>query len=214
MMLVYFVKKRFNSNCSTHLLKNFIPVKICSDDTYAMIDTVSDICVTSTNIFNKQASIRKTCKIQTSDNLHIVTASNEKVVIEGMVYIDVQIGQTVVTVNFYLIDKMLTEFILGLDILKQHDVSVEFATKTLSIDTRYTFHVRMYSYSTMSEVVIIALIRVKSLPEGVVATTWEEIIHSEGCIVCDYMCNVLYGKIFVRCANVADKPVEIPKGKA
>jgi len=89
-----------NSNCSAHLLKNVITVKICSDDTYSMIDTVSVICVANTNISNKHASIRKTCKFLTSDKLHIVTAINENVVIEGIIYNDVQIGQTVVTVNF------------------------------------------------------------------------------------------------------------------
>ena len=96
-----------------------------------MLDSEADISVADINVFDKY-HLSDICQIYKSDKEYISTASQNKMFIKGRVQLQISLKGKVTSVIFHLISGLPTDFILGLDWLKQNN-AVNFGRKQMSI---------------------------------------------------------------------------------
>ena len=96
------------------LLKNYIPVKINDANAHCMVDSGADISIANSNVLVKYG-LKDICKIHPTDKSHITTASNDQMTIHGKIYVKIFVQNKCCISEFYLLDDLPTDFILGMD---------------------------------------------------------------------------------------------------
>ena len=198
----------------TPRLRNYTPVKINDVPTFTMIDTGADLCVANISAVNKYPALRNS-KVYRSDKEYILTADGTKLPITGVIIVNVEISNQTVKCKFYLVKDLMIDFILGLDFLVENNVSLHFGSRAMSIDPRRRVVANTnFTVEPNSEVLVVARLKGKSLPDGVLGTTYgSSAIQSQGLVTAKVLCNAKQGKVYYRCANLSDNPVSIGKGQ-
>lgn len=195
------------------LLKNYIALKIGNIPTHAMVDSGADISCASTSVIQKYGLHK--CKTYPSDVTHINTASGEKVPIQGIINVKAEVVKQRVSIKFYLVPDLHCDFILGVDWLEAHHACIRFGSGTLSLDPRRQLAAcSRVSVPPRSEKIVVARIRGKRLPAGVLGTTSSSpFTRSAGLGTAGVLDHVRKdGSVFQRVINTSDKPIELSRG--
>ena len=194
-----------------NFLKNFIPMTIMQHDVFGMIDSGSDICVANIDVLSKYSGLSKYF-INNSDKCFITTAGSKHVKIDGCIILPVSIADCTVKIKFYLVKNLLTDFILGLDFLNSHNVTVNFGKNKFSIDPRRKLQCEEHvTVPPNCEAVIVAHIVGKPLPNSVVGIASHNDL-TNGLLHGNTLCNVHNDSVFVRVANFNSKPIDVHRG--
>ena len=167
------------SNIQSPLLKNYVSIKVSNIVTHAMVDSGADISCA------RPEAIRKyhlQCKVYPTDVPYISTASDQRVQVQGIIHVTAEVAKQKVHIKFYLVPGLHTDFILGVDWLQANDVCIKFGSGTRSLDPRRKLAATCTTtVPAKSEKIVVARIRGKNLPMGVVGTTLTTpYIHSVG----------------------------------
>lgn len=195
-------------------MKNYVAIKVSNIPTHAMVDTGADISCARPEVLVKY-HLQSRCQIHQTDVPFIRTASDEKVQVQGIIFVKAEVAKEKVNIKFYLVPGLHTDFILGVDWLEAHSVCIKFGSGTLSLDPRRQLAARCETtIPPQSEKIVVARIRGKSLPAGVVGTTSPTpLIHSIGLASARVLdCVREDGTVYQRVVNPSELPVVISKG--
>lgn len=135
---------------------------------HTMIDTDADINVANPLILSKLETAGVDLIIGPSEKKFIIAASDEQVEIEGMINVDLKVGETCSKIKFYLVPRLTPHLILDLDFFKSSESVVDFKAKKLLFDPRRALISKSgITVPPKSEIVIAAKIKGEQLPEDV-----------------------------------------------
>ena len=101
---------------------------LCSHDINVLIDTGSDVTILSYQIFCDLP--RRFCKLNPS-NMRISSASGDNLKVIGAVRLPIKFGSQLIDHNFTVVDKLSHSCIVGLDLLKRHNVDLKLSSNTM-----------------------------------------------------------------------------------
>ena len=89
------------------------------------------MCVADENVLVKYNLYNLGGSCEQSDRPNLISANNSNMRVKQMLHIPVNINGYKMHVKFYLVPKLHTDFILGLDWLKAHQATLNFVTNKL-----------------------------------------------------------------------------------
>lgn len=107
--------------------------------------------------------------------------------------------------------ELQTEFIIGLDFLRDHNATIRFGENKISLDPRRYIETRgAVRIAPKSEQVIQAKLKGKALPNGVVGIVSGEALKHNSLVTANILARVQDGLVPFRIMNVSDSPINIP----
>ena len=119
---------------SVKLLGNYIQIKVGHLNCSALCDSGADI-----NVIREQLIRNVACRKLLSDKKFISAVDTEQITILYKVYLPVYIVGHKLNVKFYVVSNLYPNVILGLDFLKNHNITLDFQNKKLYFDPRRQF---------------------------------------------------------------------------
>ena len=143
---------------------------------------------------------------------HIQVANKQNMEIVGIINTTVQVQGHNLKVKFHVVDNLHTDFILGVDTLKNWSALVDFQQNCLRINGGKRSLVCDISTTIPpnSEKIVVARIKGISLPEGTTGISRPLLRHGQ-LLAANVMANVCDGKIYQRLINLSDNEVKIPR---
>ena len=202
------------SNVHSPLLRNYVAIKISSTETYAMVDSGADISCAKPAALTKYR-LNQQCKIYPAEVPYICTANNEKVPVQGVIYVKAEVANQKIRIKFHLVPGLHTDFILGVDWLQANDVAPKFGSGTLSIDPRHQLATTCETtVPPRSEKVVVSCLLGKFLPTGVVgSTSATPLVNNLGLASAGVLDQTRAdGTVYQRLVNPSPVPVVIREG--
>lgn len=209
------VPRYFINNLQSKLLRNYIALKVGNIQTHALVDSGADICCAHPDVLTKY-QLQTKCKVYPSDVTHINTASGEQVIVQGVIYVKAEVAKQKVSIKCYLVPDLHSDFILGLDWLQAYDVCIKFGSGTLSLDPRRPLVTcNEITVPPKSEKIVVARIKGKPLPAGVVGlTSGSPFMKGVGLGIAGVLDQVRPdGTVSHRVINPTEDPVIVGKGR-
>ena len=195
------------------MLKNYIPIVINGHDMYALIDSGADVCVMREDVFH---NIVKDNYVELHNDKDAIGNPDNKTIMNVTKHIRVRlsIAEILLHADFYIVQSLQTEIILGIDWLQKHNVKTDFGDKMLSIDPRRILLTDDdIVIPAKNEAVFIARIKGDSLPTGIIGTTdYCTQAVATGLLAGKTLTTVKDNKVYHTVANVTDTDIMLKKG--
>ena len=165
------VPRHVINNIQSKLLKNYIALRIGNIQTHALVDSGADICCAHPDVLTKY-HLHIKGNVYPSEITHINTANGEKVYVQGVIYVKAEVAKRKVIAKCHLVPDLHSDFILGIDWLQAYNVCIKFGSGTLCLDPRRSITTcSKVTIPPKSEKIMVARIKGKPLPAGVVGMT-------------------------------------------
>ena len=202
--------------CKSDLIDNYVNISLENLSMVGLLDTGADISVMNPIVLTKLRKIGRRVKVEKSEKEAIITASNEKVKIIGVINVNISIGNDTCMIRFYLVPDLEPHVILGVDFLKSKGAIIDFSNRTVSFDKRRQLvALNAFTVPAKSEKVIIARIKGKKLPENVIGISSESPgLASQGLLAAKSMSHAKNGSVIHTVCNLSDKPITVKKNSS
>lgn len=172
------------------------------------------MCVADENVLVKYNLYNLGGSCEQSDRPNLISANNSNMRVKQMLHIPVNINGYKMHVKFYLVPKLHTDFILGLDWLKAHQATLNFVTNKLQFKGRkLLFAAQSISVPPNSEYAFIARIRGDELPQGVTGVISGLKNYKSPLMIGKVLDTIHDNAVRVRCLNATDHPIEIRRNE-
>lgn len=196
-----------------HLLHNYIPINVNNHKVLALVDSGADVSIASSDVIEKYGLHNN---ISECDKKGIELPNSQVVPIRGLLNVSFTVDNQSMSCKFYLVENISPEWILGIDWLSTNNVTINFGSKQMTIDTKRQLTTACSTtIPPHSEKLILARIRGPVIPDGVMGTTTPSpAIHSTGLLSAKVLTAVKDGTVIQRVANMSDNPVQLIKGSS
>jgi hypothetical protein len=189
--------------------QNYIQIKIKSQDIWCLLDTGAQVSVMSCALWKKLFSDSTLLE----SNVNLVTATGNPVKILGKANIEVYIEGKMINIGVYVADKLRYDVIIGLDVLNEHKMVIDFSSQTVKINPQMCVIAQEQTQILpRSETLIMAGIN-KTIPDGIQGIyTGSMQVGYLGLVPAKVLALTKQQTIPIRLLNPNDFPIKIHKG--